>query len=477
MTGGADDKIRSKHLEAAIPDKFRKHVALTHSYADLSLTQRKLINILIPIAIHEGVFYVDDRGVEWYGARIQHILDTLGTKTKNRSWIKQELKGLQGLQWEFDLLDDGASMADGEPAFLEGVGEASKASTPTKPECGHADQETGRSPRNPDMDDDVANQAPNLLALQNRRATWQSDVVIPSVAIGEDGHVFFTINPTIRDEVLDPVRWSVIDVKEQAALRKPAGHCLYELLSRFSKVQSTGFRTEKEWRLLLGVGEKYKGWSRFRDMVLRPAIQDVEQNTRFRIREFETRRQRSGSREWEARCRFEREIQRAQGANSSTPQADAGALTPAEKDAIGAMRRHGVSEREALTMLETAGVLVVQQALEEIKPHLRRGDIAKPGRWLGSRIRTLHGRGKKLHEDSPGTTTQSGRGSREDAGQEIDTSDPEVREQLWKVFLRTLSPVEEPWASPTHEHHSLLIDRYEEFVEEHRQRAHRGRKR
>lgn len=90
-------------------------------------------------------------------------------------------------------------------------------------------------------------------------------------------------SPSIREMLIEPVRWAQIDLQELAALSRYASVVLYEICSRYKN--SAGGLTNRattEWwanALRTDPKETTREWRKFKNETLKPALAEINQRT------------------------------------------------------------------------------------------------------------------------------------------------------------------------------------------------------
>jgi hypothetical protein len=97
--------------------------------------------------------------------------------------------------------------------------------------------------------------------------------------------------PTIRDMLIEPMRWAQLDIKELASLSHYASVALYEICARYKDVPG-GLTNRAEpafWLQTLrpDPDTKPREWRKFKNETLKPAVAEISQRTSLDIRLIE----------------------------------------------------------------------------------------------------------------------------------------------------------------------------------------------
>lgn len=97
--------------------------------------------------------------------------------------------------------------------------------------------------------------------------------------------------PTIRDMLIEPLRWAQLDIKELASLSHYASVALYEICARYKDVPG-GLTNRAEpafWVQTLrpDPDTKPREWRKFKNETLKPAVAEISQRTSLDVRLIE----------------------------------------------------------------------------------------------------------------------------------------------------------------------------------------------
>lgn len=219
--------------ELARPEWFRKHVALVHAFAELTLVQRKVVNVLL----HHSSRNRSGNPQHWYSISLHDIRDAIGYSGRNWAWLRDSIRSLKGVSLEYDILGDGAVL-------------------------GEAGSDSG----------------------DQNEVLYMACVPFINVNVYRSGEIRYQLNPSVADDLLNPEIYGLLNMDLQKKFRTRWGHALYENVARFAPFGTTQMRPYETWRRLLGVKQgTYTDWAKFRKNVLEPAIWDVHENTDFQL--------------------------------------------------------------------------------------------------------------------------------------------------------------------------------------------------
>ncbi|TXG99331.1 MAG: RepB family plasmid replication initiator protein [Rhodocyclaceae bacterium] len=118
----------------------------------------------------------------------------------------------------------------------------------------------------------------DVIAPEGKRKLWKASVLFPEVEIRPDT-IRYQISRPLREQVLTPEMYAMIDLNVLKRFRRASSLALYEHCLRFEKIHRT---TEVEWQLLrdMLMGESadaksYQEYKVFKDKVLKVAIAEV----------------------------------------------------------------------------------------------------------------------------------------------------------------------------------------------------------
>ena len=118
----------------------------------------------------------------------------------------------------------------------------------------------------------------DMIAPEGKRKLWKASVLFPEVEIRPDT-IRYQISRQLREQVLTPEMYAMIDLNVLKRFRRASSLALYEHCLRFEKIHRTA---EVEWQLLrdMLMGESadaksYQEYKVFKDKVLKVAIAEV----------------------------------------------------------------------------------------------------------------------------------------------------------------------------------------------------------
>jgi hypothetical protein len=447
---GADlIRIEEEPTDIVRQPRFRKHVAVVHSYAPITLVQRKLLNVLLYRAVmasefgDEGAGAVGTEGMlrksggAWFQISLWEIRKMLGIRSRNVEWLVESLQALQTAVIEYNLL------GDREPNVVDD-GDVRKNE---KPITITEKKEKGKSGG----------------IRSGSRTIWESCVLIPAISLSDDGTLRYQINEVVKSYLLRPEIYASLDMREQARLKTKSGHALYELVCRFQNVGSSGFLDLDQWRKLLGVPGLYPRWGGLRKQVIEPAIMDVNTHTQFMVRAELRKKGRAITR---MRMVFERKAGNPNTSAETNRQAT-------QRQLIHDLVLAGVHETQAERLVHAYAKAMIEQALGEVRALLEKGTLTNPGGWVVRRIQNLAA-SHQAHMDLSSPVEEAI--NQEAVAPSIESLSEAQRQGLWKAFVSTLTPVETHWLGQFGPEHEPLRAMFVEFVEEFFERQARRRR-
>jgi hypothetical protein len=197
------------------PDAFRKPVEIVHSRPHHQLTLVQR-KLMNTLLKNAGTKTMDAEG--WWSIPLKDVTLDIGFDSKNRQFLKNAARELMKVVFDWDYLKDSGSRV------------------------------------------------------------WKASVLIPEMEI--DGlHLRYQISKGIRDQVIRPDIFALINMNIQRKFRKATSLALYEHCVRFVKVGSTGTTPWETLRdILLGLestSNSYNEFKYFKAKCLKPAIAEI----------------------------------------------------------------------------------------------------------------------------------------------------------------------------------------------------------
>ncbi len=94
--------------------------------------------------------------------------------------------------------------------------------------------------------------------------------------------------PTVREMLVEPLRWAQLDLQEMAALSRYAAVALYEIAARYKDVPGglTNRASTDWWMTALRADSKEttREWRKFKSETLKPALAEINQRTSLEVR-------------------------------------------------------------------------------------------------------------------------------------------------------------------------------------------------
>lgn len=132
----------------------------------------------------------------------------------------------------------------------------------------------------------------DVVAPSHKRVLWKASVLYPEVEIRQD-LVRYQISSQLRDHVLDPEMYALIDMTVVRKFRKAASVPIYEFCVRFEKIKITAEITWQDFRdMVLGEGKEataYVEYKYFKQKVLNLCIAEINAEANITIGLLETR--------------------------------------------------------------------------------------------------------------------------------------------------------------------------------------------
>lgn len=128
----------------------------------------------------------------------------------------------------------------------------------------------------------------NLLDRSDR-GTWTITGLLSEASLGQ-GRCTFSFGKRMAEMLYRPEVYVLLNLRIQNKLQSSWTLNLYENISRFRDVQSTGWYDVGTWRKVLGAtGEGFDEYKRFRARVLRPAVEEINEQSDLLVEMVEER--------------------------------------------------------------------------------------------------------------------------------------------------------------------------------------------
>ncbi len=194
----------------------------------------------------------------------------------------------------------------------------------------------------------------DVVAPQHKRVLWKASVLFPEVEIRPDV-LRYQISRQLRDHVLDPEMYALIDMNVVRKFRKAASIPIYEFCVRFEKIKITAEMPWQEFRdMVLGETSEAKAYAEykyFKQKVLNPCSAEINAESNIAISLLETK---VGRRINTIRFSVERKVE-AQ-VEPAVPDEDSLEL-------VGEMVRIGLLQSEAKKLLRKHSLKEVRTAI------------------------------------------------------------------------------------------------------------------
>jgi hypothetical protein len=126
----------------------------------------------------------------------------------------------------------------------------------------------------------------DVVASEGKRTKWKASVLFPDVEITSE-LMRFAISYQLRDQVLNPEMYALVDMNIVQKFRKAPSLALYEFCVRFERIGRTAEVAWETFRdMLLGEGRESKSYSEykyFKQKVLKPAMAEVNSLTDLQV--------------------------------------------------------------------------------------------------------------------------------------------------------------------------------------------------
>ena len=126
----------------------------------------------------------------------------------------------------------------------------------------------------------------DVIAPEGKRVKWKASVLFPDIEITSE-HIRYRISSQLRDQVLNPEMYALVDMNIVKRFKKSASLALYEFCVRFERV---GHTTEVQWKsfrdIMLGESSEsksYQEYKYFKAKVLKPAIAEVNAQADIKV--------------------------------------------------------------------------------------------------------------------------------------------------------------------------------------------------
>jgi Initiator Replication protein len=126
----------------------------------------------------------------------------------------------------------------------------------------------------------------DVIAPARKKTLWKASVLFPEVEI-ESGVIRYQISGQLKERVLNPDLFALIDMNILRKLRRGPSIALYEFCVRFVKVN---FTTPVEWEklrdMIMGASSEsasYEEYKYFRAKILKPCLAEINSQTELQI--------------------------------------------------------------------------------------------------------------------------------------------------------------------------------------------------
>ncbi|HEX2543290.1 MAG TPA: replication initiation protein [Ramlibacter sp.] len=216
----------------------------------------------------------------------------------------------------------------------------------------------------------------DVVAQQHKRVLWKASVLFPEVEIRPD-ILRYQISRQLRDHVLDPEIYALVDMNVVRKFRKAASIPIYEFCVRFEKIKITAEMPWQEFRdMVLGETSEAKAYAEykyFKQKVLNPCVAEINAESNVTIALLETK---IGRRINTLRFSVERKVE----VEVETPIGDEENL-----ELVGEMVRFGLPQSEAKKLVRKFNAREVRSAIDFTKKRAadkRASKLENPGAYF-----------------------------------------------------------------------------------------------
>lgn len=123
----------------------------------------------------------------------------------------------------------------------------------------------------------------DVLAMEDRRVRWKASVLFPEIEI-RHGELRYQVSSQVREQLLRPELYAMIDLRIMRRFGRAPALAIWEYAMRFEALGNTKAMRWEDFRdMILGTGPStaadYAEYKRFKERVLRPAINEINQVT------------------------------------------------------------------------------------------------------------------------------------------------------------------------------------------------------
>lgn len=355
------DEIREGPMDAWTFRKAVTALAIIPQNTSLTRTGRMAFNVMLWLAQREA-----PSAEGWWSAPISRIVKGLGSTTRDSMRVKDNIDAMVSTLVRYSPLSasDAAAFAPSLPASAQATLEGVEAAPAPQ------DQFDG---------------ARTFTLISEARFSRRSG----------EAWVEWCFPPSVREMLVDPVRWAQLDLAELASLSRYAAVALYEIVARYRNVPGglTNRATTDWWMATLrhDSREQTREWRKVKNELLKPAIAEINQRTSLEVRMIEHKAGRAVSHvQFHVR-------QRSQAAPPEMPDMSLAARAGGV----------GLKEREVDALVDEFGQEAVGKALDALEGRMRLQMREKVGRPLAylKRILKNDGVGDMFEPAAPSART------------------------------------------------------------------------
>lgn len=205
---------------ASANERFRKAAPIVHSRPSMryTLLERKIANALLKHAINSQ----PEEG--WYVIALPALKQAVGFSSRNFEHLRASAEALMKIVFEWDVL-----------------------------------------------------------AIEDRRVRWKASVLFPEIEI-RHGELRYQISSQMREQLLRPELYALIDLRIMRRFVRAPALAIWEYAMRFEALGNTKAMRWEDFRdMILGTAAaaqaQYAEYKRFKERVLRPAINEINSVT------------------------------------------------------------------------------------------------------------------------------------------------------------------------------------------------------
>jgi len=239
--------------------------------------------------------------------------------------------------------------------------------------------------------------------------------------------------PSIREMLIEPVRWAQIDLQELASLSRYASVVLYEISSRYKNAPGgLTNRASTDWwanALRTDPKETTREWRKFKNETLKPALAEINQRTSLEVKLVEFK---------QGRAVTEIQFQVRKKQILPTPE-------PANLQLVDKAESMGIKERDLDSLVDLYGEAKVQRGIDALEGRTRvqlKERVAQPLNYLKRILKNDLDTESLFNESEGGNSAPDSRNATSKLAQADDSAAQLLRIKEINDALDALSPDE-----------------------------------